>query len=40
MKESRSGDGRHHVNSLLMRESPFDEDLVAATDVGTIVHAD
>lgn len=32
MKESRPGDGRHHVASLLMRESLIDKDLVAATD--------
>jgi molybdenum storage protein len=32
MNESRPGDGRHHVNSLLMRESLIDKDLVAATD--------
>jgi molybdenum storage protein len=32
MKESGPGDGRHHVASLLMRESLIDKDLVAATD--------
>lgn len=32
MKELYSGDGRHHVKSLLMRESLLDKDLVAATD--------
>lgn len=32
MDESRPGDGRHHVASLLMRESLIDKDLVAATD--------
>ena len=32
MTESRPGDGRHHVASLLMRESLLDKDLVAATD--------
>jgi len=32
MPESRPSDGRHHVASLLMRESLLDKDLVAATD--------
>ena len=32
MRESDTGDGRHHVASLLMRESLIDRDLVAATD--------
>jgi molybdenum storage protein len=32
MKESHSGEGRQHVDSLLMRESLLDKDLVAATD--------
>lgn len=32
MPESHPGDGRHHVKSLLMRESLLDKDLVAATD--------
>jgi len=32
MKEIHPGDGRHHVNSLLMRESLIDKDLEAATD--------
>lgn len=32
MRESQAGDGRHHVDSLLMRESLVDRDLVAATD--------
>ncbi len=32
MKELNFGDGRHHVKSLLMRESLLDKDLVAATD--------
>jgi molybdenum storage protein len=32
MTESRFRDGRHHVSSLLMRESLLDKDLVAATD--------
>lgn len=32
MKEIHPGDGRHHVDSLLMRESLLDKDLVAATD--------
>jgi molybdenum storage protein len=32
MPESRPGDGRHHVASLLMRESLLDKDVVAATD--------
>jgi molybdenum storage protein len=32
MKEIQLGDGRHHVNSLLMRESLIDKDLEAATD--------
>jgi molybdenum storage protein len=32
MTESRSGAGRQHVDSLLMRESLIDKDLVAATD--------
>ncbi|HSM52099.1 MAG TPA: uridylate kinase [Thermoanaerobaculia bacterium] len=32
MKPSRALDGRHHVDSLLMRESLLDKDLVAATD--------
>jgi hypothetical protein len=32
MPESRPSDGRHHVSSLLMRESLLDKDLVAATD--------
>ena len=32
MKGSRALDGRHHVDSLLMRESLLDKDLVAATD--------
>ena len=32
MKEIRPGDGRHHVDSLLMRESLLDRDLEAATD--------
>jgi molybdenum storage protein len=32
MKTSRALDGRHHVDSLLMRESLLDKDLVAATD--------
>lgn len=31
MYESNFGDGRHHVKSLLMRESLLDKDLVAAT---------
>lgn len=34
MNESHPGDGRHHVDSLLMRESLIDKDLVAATDDG------
>ena len=32
MTETHPGDGRHHVDSLLMRESLLDKDLVAATD--------
>ncbi|HEX6903388.1 MAG TPA: uridylate kinase [Thermoanaerobaculia bacterium] len=32
MKELFPGDGRHHVKSLLMRESLLDKDVVAATD--------
>lgn len=32
MKEIHPGDGRHHVDSLLMRESLLDRDLEAATD--------
>lgn len=32
MQASHPGDGRHHVKSLLMRESLLDKDLVAATD--------
>jgi molybdenum storage protein len=32
MNESHPGDGRHHVDSLLARESLLDKDLVAATD--------
>jgi molybdenum storage protein len=32
MQERHPGDGRHHVASLLMRESLLDKDLVAATD--------
>lgn len=32
MRVRQPGDGRHHVNSLLMRESLLDKDLVAATD--------
>ncbi|HVF58863.1 MAG TPA: uridylate kinase [Thermoanaerobaculia bacterium] len=32
MQEIHPGDGRHHVDSLLMRESLLDKDLVAATD--------
>jgi len=32
MTESLSWDGRHHVDSLLMRESLLDRDLEAATD--------
>jgi len=32
MKGSHALDGRHHVDSLLMRESLLDKDLVAATD--------
>lgn len=32
MKENHPGDGRHHVDSLLMRESLLDRDLEAATD--------
>jgi molybdenum storage protein len=32
MKESPFGDGRHHVKSLLMRESLLDKDLEASTD--------
>jgi len=31
MTETQAGDGRHHVRSLLMRESLIDKDLVAAT---------
>jgi molybdenum storage protein len=31
-QEGRSGDGRHHVGSLLMRESLIDKDVVAASD--------
>lgn len=31
MLDDRIGDGRHHVSSLLMRESLLDKDLVAAT---------
>jgi molybdenum storage protein len=34
MNESHPGDGRHHVDSLLMRESLIDKDVVAATDDG------
>jgi molybdenum storage protein len=34
MKESYLGDGRHHVASLLARESLIDKDLVAATEDG------
>ena len=30
-QESRSGDGRHHVGSLLMRESLIDKEVVAAS---------
>lgn len=32
MSEIHPGDGRHHVDSLLMRESLLDRDLEAATD--------
>jgi molybdenum storage protein len=32
MHQRHSGDGRHHVESLLMRESLLDKDLLAATD--------
>ncbi len=32
MRERYAGDGRHHVDSLLMRESLLDRDLEAATD--------
>lgn len=32
MPVKQPGDGRHHVRSLLMRESLLDKDLVAATD--------
>jgi molybdenum storage protein len=32
MKPSQALDGRHHVDSLLMRESLLDKDLVAATE--------
>jgi molybdenum storage protein len=32
MTERRPGDGRHHVDSLLMRESLLDRDLEAKTD--------
>lgn len=32
MTESHSPDGRHHVESFLMRESLLDKDLVASTD--------
>lgn len=34
MNDSHTGDGRHHVDSLLMRESLIDRDLVASTDNG------
>jgi len=34
MNESHPGDGRHHVDSLLMRESLIDKDVVAATHDG------
>ena len=34
MKESHPGDGRHHVDSMLMRESLIDKDVVAATHDG------
>jgi len=32
MKDNHPGDGRHHVDSWLMRESLLDKDLEAATD--------
>lgn len=32
MTKSQTQDGRHHVDSLLMRESLIDKDLVASTD--------
>ncbi|HEX2162981.1 MAG TPA: uridylate kinase [Thermoanaerobaculia bacterium] len=32
MPVKQPGDGRHHVRSLLMRESLLDKDLIAATD--------
>ena len=34
MNESQTGDGRHHVDSMLMRESLIDKDVVAATHDG------
>ena len=34
MNESHPGDGRHHVDSMLMRESLIDKDVVAATHDG------